>query len=255
MRCGALLLLLCALGACSSTDPAVIRSHIDQISANIGLEVESRPDLTRVAVTPIKGSDPDLSWWFCREVESELVARESFIVVERGNLEDIFAEHELVLSDVFDDATRPEVGRLVGADVLVVTEIHPDSKARMYSLRGRAIDLETGRILTSSSSVLDADDLTFSRAGEDGGGGGFFATVGNVFLGILKIPATPVTCILDIFETTCVNDRGVGTRAADSYPTRVVKGVWDGLPFLIPWVSATFSNDLHLTSSMWNSWL
>lgn len=247
------LLLLALAGGCASSGPGPLKDSIHELGDRMTAALEKTPAIRTVAVTAAKGDDTDLSLWCARELESNLVESECVAVLDRSDLQDLLAEHELVLSDVFDDEARRKIGTLVGADALVISEIQPIPEGTAYALRGRLVTLDTGQIVATHSATLDADDLGFGE-GAGGGGGGFFAGVGNVLLFVVKLPATPVGMFLDIFETTCVIERGIGTRMAQTYPERVLLGLWEGVPFLLPWAGGVFSNNLYLTRTMWNSW-
>jgi hypothetical protein len=250
-----LLLLLPALG-CAASDPTVLNAQITYLGDTLTQGIKRDPEITRIAVTSEKGDDPALSIWFARALESDLVAREAFIVLDRENLDRLLLEQKLVLSDIFDERYRPRIGQLLGADALVIAEIQPGPNQTFYALRGRLVDLETGRVLVSGSATLAAEDLDFSEGtASDRSGGNIFTGTGNALLALLKLPVTPVTMVLDIFETACVEERGAGSRVSDAYPMRVVIGLWEGIPLPFPWISGTFNNDLYLTRSMWNSWL
>ena len=256
MRSSSLLLLVVLTTGCTTTEPGVLRTHIRELGRNLTSASEKNPAIESIAVTPTQGDDPDLSQWFARELESEFVGNESITVVERANLEELLAEHQLVLSDIFDEERRPEIGHLVGADALIVSEIKLNPDDSFYSLRGRLVTLDEGRVLASESATLATKDLVFSEDGTPAGGkAGVLSTVGNVILAIGKIPATPVTMVLDIFETTCTKERGVGSRITMSYSERVLKGLWDGVPLPFPWIGGITGNDLYLTRDMWNAWL
>ena len=96
-------------------------------------------------------------------------------------------------------------------------------------------------------------NFEFSEERESGGGNVLTFT-GNVFYAVVKLPLTPVTMILDIFETACIDEKGVGSRLTHEYSERVLIGIWDPLPIPFGWVGGIFHNDLHLTRSMWRDW-
>ncbi len=247
------LILVVLTGGCASSGPSPLKSRIHEMGDQMAVAFEKSPTIQRVAVTAARGDDADLSLWCARELESNLVERERVAVLDRSDLTELLAEHELVLSDIFDDEARVKIGSLVGADALIIMEIQPNPDGSAYALRGRLVALDTGRIMASHSSTLESDELGFGE-GTEGEGGGFFAGTGNVLLFILKLPATPVGMFFDIFETTCVRQHGVGSRMSVSYPERVCIGLWDGIPFLFPWAGGVFYNKLYLTRTMWNSW-
>lgn len=254
MRVPLLLSLLILTLGCTSTSSGVQEQQIRDLGDTMAHAIEDYQVFT-ITVTHPKGDNPMLSQWFARELESELVTKAAFSVVERENLEEILAEHKLVLSDIFDEEKRPEIGKLIGADALVIAEIHPNPDKTNYVLRGRLVALDTGQILASDGATLASEDLDFTKRREsEENGTGFFGHIGNGLICIGKIPLTPITMFLDIFETVCISERGKDSRLSFTYPERVLKGMWDGVPLPVPWVSGIFENDLHLTRSMWNSW-
>ncbi len=250
-----LLLLSSLLGGCAGPDLTLQEQRITTMSDTLAAAAERHPEILTVAVTPAQSDNPALSNWFARELEEKLVTRSSFFVLERSDFEAILTEHRLVLSDVFDETRRPELGRLVGADALVITEIRPNPEKSFYVLRCRLIVMETGRILASEGNSLSADDLEFDRPPvSDEKSSGFFGIAGNVVITVGKIPLTPVTMVFDIFETVCIDERGKESRLSYTYPERVLKGIWDGVPIPLCWVWGTTGNDLYLTRGMWNAW-
>jgi hypothetical protein len=255
MRLTSLTILGVLITGCAGTKPSVLRNHIEDLGRNLSALAENDPGIRSIAVTQTEGNDEDLSRWFAQELEAEFVGNESITVVDRENLEEVLAEHRLVLSDIFDEERRPRIGQLVGADALVITEIRLSPDKSYYSLRGRLVTLNEGRVVATESATLASEDLVFTEDGSvSGTRGGFFSAVGNVILAVGKMPATPVTMLLDIFETTCTNERGVGSRITLSYPERVLKGIWDGVPIPFSWISGATGNDLYLTRGMWNAW-
>ncbi len=256
MRLTCFIVLGALITGCAGTKPSVLRDHIENLGRSLSTVVKNNPGIRSIAVTQAEGNDEDLSRWFAQELESQFVGNESITVVDRENLDELLAEYRLVLSDIFDEERRPRIGQLVGADALVITEIRLSPDKSYYSLRGRLVTLDEGRVVATEGATLATEDLVFTEDGSvSGRRGGFFSTVGNVILAVGKIPATPVTILLDIFETTCTNERGVGSRITLSYPERVLKGIWDGVPIPISWISGATGNDLYLTRGMWNTWL
>lgn len=72
-------------------------------------------------------------------------------VYERNNLQKILQEQKLSVSDEFDEQTAIEAGKLVGANMLIitniiVTDIDSDGDA-FYTLNIKIISIKTGQII------------------------------------------------------------------------------------------------------------
>lgn len=238
---------------CAGTGSQVVYDHIDELSSDMVSVLQEHPEVTTVAVTPVKGVDPELARWFAREIESGLVNQKNLAILDRQNMDELLAEQNLMLSDLFEEETREKVGRLLGTDALVIAEIQPTPDRKTYSLRSRVIVMDSGRVIGSSRASLDADQLDFRPPDDGSSSGGFFPTVGNVLWAVVKIPLTPVTMFTDIFETAYVREQGVSTRINHSYPSRCFKGLWEGVPLPTPWVGGIFGNQLYLTGAMWDT--
>jgi curli biogenesis system outer membrane secretion channel CsgG len=131
-------------------------------------DVETDPTRVDVTLLPARERDErlftDLGSGIGDIVTRELFELERFDLVERRNLAAILAEQDLGQSDRFDPATAANVGRLVGADLILVgavTELSIDrSSAVVPGFLGgatvttvavevelRFVDVATGRIL------------------------------------------------------------------------------------------------------------
>jgi curli biogenesis system outer membrane secretion channel CsgG len=131
-------------------------------------DVETDPTRVDVTLLPARERDErlftDLGSGIGDIVTRELFELERFDLVERRNLAAILAEQDLGQSDRFDPATAANVGRLLGADLILVgavTELSIDrSSAVVPGFLGgatvttvavevelRFVDVATGRIL------------------------------------------------------------------------------------------------------------
>ncbi len=72
--------------------------------------------------------------------------------MERRGLEAILEEHEFTLSDLVDADRRAELGRMVGADVLVLRSV--DYGSWSVRLHLRAVDARTAEVLYSDSGEV-----------------------------------------------------------------------------------------------------
>jgi PBP1b-binding outer membrane lipoprotein LpoB len=79
-------------------------------------------------------------------------------VVDRQNIDKIVKEYEFQQSDLTDEATAVKIGKLSGADIIVIGSIsYVGSK---YYLNIKLIAVETGEIIGSSiDDAQEADDF------------------------------------------------------------------------------------------------
>lgn len=87
------------------------------------------------------------------EVEDELTAyflnSNLFILLERKMIDTIMEEMKLQVSDLMDISTSVEIGRLIGAQFIIVGSI--SSYKKNLILSARIVDVETGRIMAIST--------------------------------------------------------------------------------------------------------
>lgn len=77
-------------------------------------------------------------------------------VVDRENIAKIVKEHEFQASDLTDETTAVKIGKLSGADIIVIGSISYVGK--IYYLNIKLISVETAEII--GSSIADAEDAT-----------------------------------------------------------------------------------------------
>lgn len=75
-------------------------------------------------------------------------------VIDRQNIEKLLQEHEFQASDLVDEAKAVEIGKLSGADIIVVGSISYVGKK--YFLNIKLISVESGEII--GSSIADSTD-------------------------------------------------------------------------------------------------
>ena len=110
------------------------------------------------------------------ELISKLVQSQSYIIVERGKIQDVLSELEFALSDIVDSSTGAKLGKLIGADAIITgdvincnvekytsqelgtyyigTRIH---KRATVAAQLRVIDATTAKILWSNNALGDAN--------------------------------------------------------------------------------------------------
>ncbi len=79
--------------------------------------------------------------------------RAAFRMVERANLQEILEEMELQLSGLAEGAEAAEVGKILGADLLITGALY--EKQSGYDLFLKLLRVETGEVLSVTKAVLD----------------------------------------------------------------------------------------------------
>lgn len=93
-------------------------------------------------------------------VENAFVNVNRVTVVDRQNIEAIVSEYEFQVSDLTDRDTAVEIGKLSGADAIVVGSL--SSVGSQYYLNIKLISVETGEILGSSIADAASEDEFFT---------------------------------------------------------------------------------------------
>jgi Ca2+-binding EF-hand superfamily protein len=89
-------------------------------------------------------------------VENAFVNVGKVKVVDRQNIEKIMAEHEFQQSDVTDETTAVQIGKLAGANIIVIGSI--SYVGERYYLNIKLISVETAEIM--GSSIADAAEAS-----------------------------------------------------------------------------------------------
>jgi Mg-chelatase subunit ChlD len=118
------------------------------------------PPATPASVLPIDPTQNDLA--LTAEYFSEQLIltcgvdetiRAAFRMVERANLQEILEEMELQLSGLAEGADAAEVGKILGADLLITGTLY--EKQSGYELFLKLLRVETGEVLSVTKAVLD----------------------------------------------------------------------------------------------------
>lgn len=88
-------------------------------------------------------------------VENAFVNIGKVRVVDRQNIEKIMEEHKFQSSAITDESTAVEIGKLSGADIIVMGSIH--YVGNLHYLNIKLINVETGEIIGSSIAEADSD--------------------------------------------------------------------------------------------------
>ncbi|MEO0140161.1 MAG: CsgG/HfaB family protein [candidate division WOR-3 bacterium] len=104
--------------------------------------------------------------------------RAGFSVVERSRVEEILAEQEFGYSGVVDPSTAVQLGKLMGADVVLISQASEKYDAEYESwnitISGRIVSVETGEILYTCRARGAGMDKTYAT---EGAAGNFFREI------------------------------------------------------------------------------
>lgn len=112
-----------------------------------------------LAVIPFvgKGEAKDLADAITEEVISQLVALRRFKVIERTALDKVLEEQSLAVSGLVDEKTATNLGKLAGADAIVLGSLSLGRDRTRVS--ARVIDTETGETILAKAEVTDGKEL------------------------------------------------------------------------------------------------
>ena len=129
-----------------------IHGHLGSRTSALGPMLKEREDF-----------EPRMAAYVSPKITRALLARGAE-VVERRDLDRIVAELKIQHSDLFDETSRPELGALAGAEVLLLGVV-ADRTATVYRLTVKGVELATGRVLFSETADLDRELLPIRYGG------------------------------------------------------------------------------------------
>ena len=110
----------------------------------IGIATSAADGSEKVAVLDFKSilAPEDLGIAVAEILRTELVGLGNYTVIERGMLEELLKEQQLQLTGAIDSETAVEIGKLVGAKLVIIGSIVKTGS--IYTINSRFIDVETG---------------------------------------------------------------------------------------------------------------
>jgi len=120
------------------------------------------PKRTRVAVLDLAGKGKVEAWVgevLADTVRSGLLRTSRFELVDRNNLEKVIREQELAVSDMVDESTTVELGKLTGAEALVTGSVARLGKT--WAVHLTLTNVSTGKVDAAGreSCPCEEDDL------------------------------------------------------------------------------------------------
>jgi TolB-like protein len=112
-----------------------------------------------IAVLPVevKGDFAEYAGTFTEKMISQLVNLRRFKVIERAALAKVLEEQQLQLSGVVEEATAIQVGRVAGADAIVLTNVTETASGGKINVR--VIDTETGETIVARGEQVSGNDV------------------------------------------------------------------------------------------------
>ena len=89
--------------------------------------------------------------------------RDKFEVVERARLESVLKEMELGATGIIDDKTAQSIGKVIGADAIVIGTI--TNLGKEVDVNARMLGTEKAVVLAVASSLLEKDDTIIRLVG------------------------------------------------------------------------------------------
>lgn len=159
-----------ALGAGEQTSASAagVRATTDTLVEQIAFAVEGtgvEVRTHRTAVAQLKAEGAAVEARLDRFVQAELLRalrRRGFLVVERAEL--AAAADQLALGQVLDEQGAPQVGKMLGAQSLVVGTVAEAGAVFLVSVR--VVSTETGAVLGAASARLPREDVVTLAAVE-----------------------------------------------------------------------------------------
>ena len=113
-----------------------------------------------IAVMPFetKGQAQEFEFTLMEKLITQLVNLRRFRVIERGAMDQVMNEQALGMSGMVDEETAVEVGKLAGADVIVVGSINIAEGFGKVSARG--IDTETAEMIVAKESQTSEPSMS-----------------------------------------------------------------------------------------------
>ena len=103
----------------------------------------------RIALLPVSGEDKDSGGYAYDTLTVKFVNSGKYDMVERARIDQIIQEQNFQMSGMVSDETAVSIGKFLGAQVIIIGDISGTGNTRRLVFR--ALDVETGKILGTSS--------------------------------------------------------------------------------------------------------
>jgi hypothetical protein len=103
---------------------------------------------SRIAIVYVTAADTEISEYISNELEFIMIEQD-FLLIDRSQLDRIRREQNFQMSGEVDDEQAVSVGKIAGADIIITGAVTGTGDLRR--LRLRALDTQTGQVLTAAS--------------------------------------------------------------------------------------------------------
>jgi PBP1b-binding outer membrane lipoprotein LpoB len=114
--------------------------------------IDKLPEKLRIVLMGVSSDDTETAVFITDELQHRLVEANKFTVVERKALDALYAEKNFQQSGNVDDESMVSMGKLLGANVVIIGEISGSGSTRRLNLK--ALDVQSGELLVSVREPL-----------------------------------------------------------------------------------------------------
>lgn len=126
---------------------------ISQLIDFSSIKIEKDTPASVMAISPMEKVSLAEAEYFTANLMLSFKSNSTFQVIERDDLQKILQELHFQHTDLADEKKAAEIGRLIGAKILVTGELY--SKNANYELFLKLLNVETGEVLSVTKTVID----------------------------------------------------------------------------------------------------
>ena len=145
-----ILLVLILFGGCATVTPPIEFPSVSRLDHFENEEALRLLDRTKIAVLPFSSPEAEMAWHYAEEVSLFFSMLGRFQMVERLQVEKLFAEQDFDPKRI-DDSTAVKIGKMLGAKGVVV-----GSSSRDY-VNVRLVNTETGLHVWNARQTLNPE--------------------------------------------------------------------------------------------------
>lgn len=128
-----------------------LRNSYKNTNATLGTTVPEKKRLAILDCVDAEGAKTPLGKQISATLQSEMFNPELFSLLERERIEGLLDEYTFNNSGMVEEVSASELGKLLGAEIVVVTSYTSEEdtfwEETRYRISARIVDLETGEIL------------------------------------------------------------------------------------------------------------
>jgi TolB-like protein len=134
-------------------------TNVNELLSNLtdGLNESRRPTIAITDFVPIATNPSSFESFLSEEFITRMTLTRRFRVVERNLLDKVLAELKFSLSDLVDPNNAAKVGKLLGADYLLVGTVTDEKFG--FKINARIINTETAEVLKAAATTVVKDPM------------------------------------------------------------------------------------------------